>query len=148
MKIANSIRRVDDKLDEVLGNTRYTQGLSSRPFEANGGHHADTSVGTHRCSNVKELIAFCCFLRFLLDGGHTSAACQARLPQNLASLASVYAVLLSVTRESNDADVLAGYKMLIRKVHPDKGGRKEDCQRPQSAKDAWDVPIKPGSCAC
>ena len=46
----------------------------------------------------------------------------------LLSLASVYAVLLSVTRESNDADVLAGYKKLMRKVHPDKGGRKEDCQ--------------------
>ena len=57
----------------------------------------------------------------------------------LLSLASVYAVLLSVTRDSNDADVLAGYKKLIRKVHPDKGGRKEDCQRLQSAKDAWDV---------
>ena len=57
----------------------------------------------------------------------------------LLSLASVYAVLLSVTRDSNDADVLAGYKKLIRKVHPDKGGRKEECQRLQSAKDAWDV---------
>ena len=57
----------------------------------------------------------------------------------LLSLASVYAVLLSITRESNDADVLAGFKKLIRKVHPDKSGKKEDCQRLQSAKDAWDV---------
>ena len=57
----------------------------------------------------------------------------------LLSLASVYAVLLSVTRDSNDADVLAGYKKLIRKVHPDKGGRTEDAQRLQSAKDAWDA---------
>ena len=39
----------------------------------------------------------------------------------LLSLASVYAVILSVTRESNDADVLAGYRKLIRKVHPDEG---------------------------
>ena len=57
----------------------------------------------------------------------------------LLSLASVYAVILSVTRESNDADVLTGYRKLIRKVHPDKGGKKEDCQRLQSAKDAWDA---------
>ena len=54
----------------------------------------------------------------------------------LLSLASVYAALLSVTRESNDADVLAGYTNLIRKAHPDKSGEKEDCQRLSSAKDA------------
>ena len=56
----------------------------------------------------------------------------------LVSLASLYGVLLSVTRESTDDQVLAGYKKLIRKVHPDKGGKTEDAQRLQSAEEFWD----------
>ena len=60
----------------------------------------------------------------------------------LLSLAAVYAVLLSVTRESNDADVLAGYRKVVRKVHPDKGGQTADAQRLQAAKDAWDAAKK------
>ena len=55
----------------------------------------------------------------------------------LVSLASLYGVILSVARESTDDQVLAGYKKLIRKVHPDKGGKTEDAQRLQSAKDFW-----------
>ena len=56
----------------------------------------------------------------------------------LLSLASLYGVLLSVTRESTDDQVLAGYKKLIRKVHPDKKGKTEDAQRLLSAKNLWD----------
>ena len=83
-KNANSMKRFDDKLDVVLGSTRYIQGLSSRPFEASGVKHADTPVGTRRCSNGKGLVVFCCLLCFLWDGGHTSAACQACLGQSVA----------------------------------------------------------------
>ena len=57
----------------------------------------------------------------------------------LVSLASLYGVILSVTRESTDDQVLAGYQKLIRKVHPDKGGKTEDGQRLQSAKEFWDT---------
>ena len=47
----------------------------------------------------------------------------------LLSSASVYAELLLVMCESNDADVLAGCRKVLRKVHPDKGGATEDAQR-------------------
>ena len=60
----------------------------------------------------------------------------------LLSLASLYGVLLSVTRESTDDQVLAGYKKLIRKVHPDKKGKTEDAQRLLSAKNLWDTARK------
>ena len=70
-----------------------------------------------------------------------SQALSARraLVKVLVSLASLYGVLLSVTRESTDDQVLAGYKKLIRKVHPDKGGKTEDAKRLQSAKNFWDT---------
>ena len=58
----------------------------------------------------------------------------------LVSLASLYGVLLSVTRESTDDQVLAGYKKLTKKVHADNGGKTEDAQRLRSAKDGWDIP--------
>ena len=41
------MRRVDDKLDEVLGIIRFTQGLSSRPFEAVG-----VSMQTHQLTRA------------------------------------------------------------------------------------------------
>ena len=57
----------------------------------------------------------------------------------LVSLASLYGVMLTVTRKSTDDQVLAGYKKLIRKVHPDKAGKTEDAKRLQSTKNFWDT---------
>lgn len=54
------------------------------------------------------------------------------------SLATLYSVLLSLSRDGTDAEVRAGYKKLIRKVHPDKRGKTEDAQKLQAAKDMWD----------
>ena len=51
----------------------------------------------------------------------------------LVSSASLYGVLLLARRESTDDQVLAGYKKLIRKVHPDKGGKTEDAKAMQVA---------------
>ena len=54
------------------------------------------------------------------------------------SLATLCSVLLSLSRDATDAEVRAGYKKLVRKVHPDKGGKTEDAQNLQVAKDMWD----------
>ena len=53
-------------------------------------------------------------------------------------LAVAYQAAVSVSRDSPDARVLASYRKLILKVHPDKGGRLQDMQDLQSAKDKWD----------
>ena len=65
----------------------------------------------------------------------------------LRSLAESYGVVVDVSRDSPAASVTAAYKRVVLKVHPDKGGRLEDAQRLQVAKDAWDAAKKkrPGS---
>jgi len=65
----------------------------------------------------------------------------------LRSLAESYGVEVDVSRDSPAASVTAAYKRVVLKVHPDKGGRLEDAQRLQVAKDAWDAAKKkrPGS---
>ena len=45
------------------------------------------------------------------------------------ALATVYGVLLGVTRDSPDAVVVRAHKKLLRKVHPDEGGTKEHTQQ-------------------
>ena len=44
----------------------------------------------------------------------------------LLALASQYSVSLSVNRDSSDVALLSAYRRLLKKAHPDKGGRKED----------------------
>ena len=56
----------------------------------------------------------------------------------LLALAVVYSVVVNLTREAPDVEVLAAYRKIVRKAHPDKGGKLEDAQRLQAAKDAWD----------
>ena len=55
----------------------------------------------------------------------------------LIAFATQYHVALTLTRESADKDILAAYRRLLKKVHPDKGGKKEDQQKLKAAKDAW-----------
>ena len=57
----------------------------------------------------------------------------------LLSLATAYRVRVNVNRESEDKAVVTAYKRVTLKVHPDKGGRTEDFQKLQDAKDKWDA---------
>ena len=55
----------------------------------------------------------------------------------LLSVAASFRVPVSVNRDSPDDDLLACYRKVILKAHPDKGGSKEQFQRLQHAKEAW-----------
>ena len=57
----------------------------------------------------------------------------------LVAFAAQYQVTLTVNRDSADKDVLAAYRRLVKKVHPDKGGKKDDQQKLQAARDDWDA---------
>ena len=74
-----------------------------------------------------------------------SAAIGARraLVRVLLTLAATYGMLLGITRDASDAAVAAAYKKVFRRTHADKGGAKEDTQKPLGAKQAWDSAKKP-----
>ena len=55
----------------------------------------------------------------------------------LLSLASGYQIVLAVTRESPDAEIKKAVRKVAAKVHPDKGGSKDDMQRLLTARDHW-----------
>ena len=55
----------------------------------------------------------------------------------LIALAQQYGVRLALTREDSDALVNAAFRKVVKHVHPDKGGRLEDAQRLQAARDRW-----------
>ena len=55
----------------------------------------------------------------------------------LLSVAKTYSVVVTVTRDSEDKDLLGAYRKMVLKAHPDKGGDKEKFQRLQAAKEAW-----------
>ena len=61
----------------------------------------------------------------------------------LLALARMYDICLSVTRDSAEDKLRQAYKKVLLKAHPDKGGRKEDMQKLQGSKEAWDV-----ACTC
>ena len=54
----------------------------------------------------------------------------------LLALAVVHSLAVKVNRESDDKDVLAAYRRVVLKVHPDKCGKKKDFQKLQAAKEA------------
>ena len=56
----------------------------------------------------------------------------------LLAFATQYQVSLSVSRDSADKEILTAYRRLVKKVHPDKGGKKEDQQKLQNAKVEWE----------
>eukprot|EP00973_Karenia_brevis_P041466 5737303-Karenia_brevis.AAC.2 len=55
----------------------------------------------------------------------------------LLALARQYEVMLSVNRDSTDRDVEKAVRKMMRHVHPDKGGRPEDCVELNDKRDAW-----------
>ena len=66
------------------------------------------------------------------------AAATRALVSVLLVLSRSYLLVLTVTRESSPEQVLQAYRKVLLKVHPDKGGKKEDAQKLQTAKEAWD----------
>ena len=56
----------------------------------------------------------------------------------LLTFARHYQVTLTISRESEDKDVVRAFKKMILKAHPDKGGREGDAQKLNTAREAWD----------
>ena len=63
---------------------------------------------------------------------------QRALVKVLLLIASVYRVVLDLKCDSCDADVLRGFKKVLLKAHPDKGGSEEHAKRLNTAKGEWD----------
>ena len=57
----------------------------------------------------------------------------------LLALAKQFSVPLDLRRESEDAQVQAAFRKVVRKVHPDKGGNVRDAQRLQELREAWEA---------
>ena len=53
------------------------------------------------------------------------------------SLARRYELFLVVNRESSVEQVIKAYRKVLLKAHPDKGGRTQDAQTLQAAKETW-----------
>jgi len=56
----------------------------------------------------------------------------------LLAFAAQYAVGVTVNRDSTDAEIVKAYRRVVRKVHPDKGGRDEDAKKLLAAKEEGD----------
>ena len=59
----------------------------------------------------------------------------------LVAFAAQYQVSVTISRDSSGKDILATYRRVVKKVHPDKGGKKEDQQKLQDAKVEWEAAI-------
>ncbi len=46
----------------------------------------------------------------------------------LVAFAAQYQVSVTITRDSSEKDSLAAYRRVVKKVHPDRGGKTEDQQ--------------------
>ena len=57
----------------------------------------------------------------------------------LLSVAAAYRIAVQVNRELEDKVLLAAYRRVALKAHPDKGGRKKDFQRLQGAREKWET---------
>ena len=72
------------------------------------------------------------------------AAATRALVSVLLALSRSYSLLLTLNRESSPEQLLRAYRQVLKKVHPDKGGKKLDAQKLQAAKEEWDKARKTG----
>ena len=63
------------------------------------------------------------------------AAATRALVSVLLALSRSYSLLLTLNRESSPEQLLRAYRQVLKKVHPDKGGKKLDAQKLQAAKE-------------
>ena len=70
---------------------------------------------------------------------------QARraLVKLLLTLAAAYSVVVRLHRDSQDSEVIAAFRKVLRKAHPDKGGTDEHAKQLNAAKERWDQAKKP-----
>ena len=59
----------------------------------------------------------------------------------LVAFAAQYQVSVTISTDSSEKDILATYRRVVKKVQPDKGGKREDQQKPQDAKVDWKAAI-------
>ena len=64
-------------------------------------------------------------------------AAKRALVSLLLAFARRYEVAISINRDSPDAEVHKAVKKMLRRVHPDKGGRPEDCVELNNKRDEW-----------
>ena len=62
----------------------------------------------------------------------------------LLAFAAQYVVPVTVNRESRDKDVMAAFRAVAKRAHPDKGGNTQDTQTLHAAKDAWQEAVTVG----
>ena len=55
----------------------------------------------------------------------------------LLALARQYELVLVISRESSDQDVVKAFRQVALKAHPDKGGRPGDASKLNSTREAW-----------
>ena len=56
----------------------------------------------------------------------------------LLTLARRYHVTLTISRESDDKEVVKAFRKIVLKAHPDKGGSAGDAQKLNEARGAWE----------
>jgi curved DNA-binding protein CbpA len=62
----------------------------------------------------------------------------------LKSIAAVYSLTLSLTRESTEAEIRSAFRKVSKKAHPDHGGKKEHQTALNGARDTWEDATKAG----
>ena len=60
----------------------------------------------------------------------------------LLSLAAAHSVSVGVNRDSEEKALLTAYRLVAKKVHPDKGGTKKEFTKLQAAKETWEKALK------
>ena len=58
------------------------------------------------------------------------------------SLAAIYSVTVTLTRDSSDSELKAAYKKVSRKAHPDQGGATEHQKALNAEKDSWEDALR------
>ena len=62
----------------------------------------------------------------------------------LKSLASIYLVVVGITRESSDVQLRSAFRKVSRRAHPDHGGTEAHQKALNAARDLWEEALKAG----